>query len=179
MVESLAIWKTLAAEFGEGLGFRATGVLYLARREAEMAEFEAWLAHARAHGLDTVMQSGAQVRAAISGAAAPWLGGLLTPSDARAEPWVAVPLLAEGAARRGAVIVENCAVRRLDRAAGRICGVITEAGRVACDQVVVAGGGVVVLAAARRGGGHSAAIGAGLGGGDRTDGRGLCRQCGG
>ena len=140
MVESLAIWKSLTEEFGEGLGFRQEGVLYLARSQTEMAGFEAWLEHARAHGLDTVMQTAGQVRAAIRGAQAPWLGGLLTPSDARAEPWVAVPLLAEGAQRRGAVIVEACAVRRLDRAGGRITGVITEHGRIACDQVVVAGG---------------------------------------
>jgi glycine/D-amino acid oxidase-like deaminating enzyme len=41
---------------------------------------------------------------------------------------------------RGAVLVENCALRRLDRAGGRITGVFTEQGRIACDQVVVAGG---------------------------------------
>ena len=140
MVESLRIWKSLAQEFGGPLGFRQDGVMYLARTEAEMAGFGAWLVHAKAHGLDTVMQSAMQVRQAINGVAAPWLGGLLTPSDARAEPWVAVPMLAKGAARRGVEIVENCAVRALDRAAGRVVGVMTEAGRIACDQVVVAGG---------------------------------------
>lgn len=140
MVESLRIWKSLAQEFGEGLGFRQEGVMYLARTEAEMAGFEDWLTHARAHGLDTVMQTAGQVTDRLKGAAAPWLGGLLTPSDARAEPWVAVPLLAQGAVARGAVIVENCAVRRLDIAAGRVAGVVTEQGRIGCDQVVVAGG---------------------------------------
>jgi glycine/D-amino acid oxidase-like deaminating enzyme len=49
-------------------------------------------------------------------------------------------MLAEGAVARGAVLVEDCAVRRLDRAGGRITGVYTEKGRIACDQVVVAGG---------------------------------------
>ena len=38
------------------------------------------------------------------------------------------------------MIVEDCAVRRLDIAAGRVAGVVTEQGRIACDQVVVAGG---------------------------------------
>jgi glycine/D-amino acid oxidase-like deaminating enzyme len=140
MVESLRIWKSLAQEFGEALGFRQEGVMYLARTGAEMAGFEDWLTHAKAHGLDTVMQTAGQVQDRIKGAAAPWLGGLLTPSDARAEPWVAVPMLAQGAVARGAVIAENCAVRRLDIAAGRVAGVVTEAGRIACDQVVVAGG---------------------------------------
>lgn len=140
MVESLRIWKSLSQEFGAGLGFRQEGVMYLARTEAEMQGFEDWLVHAKAHGLDTVMQSAGQVRNTIQGADAPWIGGLLTPSDARAEPWSAVPMLAEGAVARGATLIEDCAVRRLDIAGGQITGVYTEKGRIACDQVVVAGG---------------------------------------
>ncbi len=140
MIESLRIWKSLAQEFGDALGFRQTGVKYLARTEAEMSGFADWLVHARQHGLDTRLQTAAEVRADFQGSAPVWLGGLLTPSDARAEPWVAVPLLATGAVARGVVIIENCAVRRLDVQAGRVCGVYTEQGRIACDQVVVAGG---------------------------------------
>lgn len=140
MVESLRLWKSLSAEFGAGLGFRQAGVLYLARTEAEMAGFEAWRKQAMVHQVASVMQTPSQVKARISGVAAPWIGGMFTASDARAEPWVAVPMLAEGAEARGAVIVEGCAVRRLDRAGGRITGVFTEKGRIACEQVVVAGG---------------------------------------
>ncbi|MGV8952190.1 MAG: NAD(P)/FAD-dependent oxidoreductase, partial [Cypionkella sp.] len=137
MVESLRIWKSLSQEFGEVLGFRQEGVLYPARTEAEMAGFEAWRAAA---GLDTEMLTTGQMAARIDGLAAPWIGGMFTASDARAEPWAAVPLLAQGAVARGAVLIEGCAVRRLDRAGGRIVGVFTEQGRIACDQVVVAGG---------------------------------------
>ena len=140
MVESLAIWKTLAAEFGAGLGFRQDGVLYLARTDAEVAGFQDWIAAAAGHGLDTAMISQRRVQSMLHGSVGPWLGGLFTPSDARAEPWYAVPMLAEGAERRGAVILEDCAVRRLDRVGGKVSGVITEQGRIACDQVVVAGG---------------------------------------
>jgi glycine/D-amino acid oxidase-like deaminating enzyme len=140
MIEAMRIWKSLAQEFGDALGFRQEGALYLAKTEAEMAGFSAWLPYAQAHGLDTALLTRAQVASRLMGAADLWCGGLITPSDGRAEPWVAVPLLATGAVRRGAVIVENCAVRMLDIAGGRITGVITEAGRIACDQVVLAGG---------------------------------------
>ena len=140
MIEAMRIWKSLSQEFGEGLGFRQEATLYLAKSEAKMAEFAAWLPFARAHGLDTQMLTKAQVKARLKGVSDVWCGGLITPSDARAEPWVAVPLLAAGAASRGAVIVENCAVRALDLAGGRIAGVMTEAGRIACTQVVLAGG---------------------------------------
>jgi glycine/D-amino acid oxidase-like deaminating enzyme len=140
MIEAMRIWKSLAQELGEGLGFRQEGALYLAKTEAEMAGFADWLPHAQANGLDTMMQSKAQVSARLKGAADVWCGGLITPSDGRAEPWVAVPMLAGGAVARGAVIVENCAVRTLDIVAGRIAGVVTEVGRIACSHVVLAGG---------------------------------------
>ena len=140
MIEAMRIWKGLAQEFGEDLGFRQEGALYLAKTEAEMAGFAAWLPYAQAHGLDTVMQTKAQVAARLTGAADLWCGGLITPSDGRAEPWVAVPMLAKGAVARGAVIVENCAVRALDLAGGRIAVVVTESGRISCNQVVLAGG---------------------------------------
>lgn len=140
MMESLRIWKSLAQEFGEGLGFRQEGVLYLAKTEAEVAGFEAWRKTATAMGLELDMLGADAVAGKLAGSVKLWRAGLFTPSDARAEPWVAVPMLAEGAVTRGAVIVENCAVRTLDLAAGRVAGVVTEQGRIACDRVVVAAG---------------------------------------
>ena len=140
MVESLAIWKELAARMGEGLGFKQTGVLYLAKTAREIAGFEAWTEHSRAHRLDTRLLTAGETSAMLKGAAAPWKGGLFTASDARAEPWAAVPSLAAVAVEKGVVIRESCAVRGLDLAAGRIAGVVTEAGRIACDHVVVAAG---------------------------------------
>src|SRR5690606_26932181 len=136
MVESLSIWKRLAAELGEGLGFRQTGVMYLAKTDREIAGFEAWTEHARAHQLDTRLLTAAEAAAMLNGAAAAWKGALWTASDARAEPWVAVPMLAAAAEDRGVMIREACAVRALDIAGGRVAGVVTEAGRVACDHVV-------------------------------------------
>ena len=139
MMESLALWGELAAEM-PGIGFQRHGTMYLARSHEEMFGFEEWMIEARSHGLDVDLQSTEQVYGRYDRASVQWVGGLFTASDAQAEPWVAVPLLAKGAARRGVVIVENCAVRRLDLAAGRVAGVVTEQGRIACDQVVVAGG---------------------------------------
>ena len=140
MVESLRIWQSLAQEFGDALGFRQTGVMYLANTAGDLDGFEAWLPHARANGIDSRMLSRAEVIRTLPGAKADWPGGLFTASDARAEPWVAVPLLVTGAIARGVRVVEHCAIRGLDRAAGRITGVYTEQGRIACDQVVLAGG---------------------------------------
>ncbi len=139
MMESRRLWEEMAAEI-PGIGFQSHGVMYLARSHDEMFGFETWMTTARDMGLDVRLQSSAQVYARYDSATVQWVGGLFTASDAFADPWVAVPLLAQGAVRRGAVIVEDCAVRTLDLAAGRVVGVITEKGRIACDQVVVAGG---------------------------------------
>ena len=139
MMESLALWREMAAQM-PSLGFRQDGVMYLARSHDEMFGFEQWMVQARGMGLDVRLQSSAQVYGRYDRAAVQWVGGLFTESDGMAEPFVAVPMLAAGAVERGAVIVEDCAVRRLDRAAGRVVGVYTEKGRIACDQVVVAGG---------------------------------------
>ncbi len=151
MCESLRIWKSLAQEFGDALGFRQTGVMYLARTHRELGDYEAWMDHARAHDLDTHLLSEGQIVGRLTGVAAPWIGGLFTPSDARAEPSVAVPTLAQGAVARGAAIVENCAVRALDLSGGRVAGVVTEQGRIRCDQVVLAGGAWSALFARAQG----------------------------
>ncbi|OYX42870.1 MAG: PTS sugar transporter subunit IID [Rhodobacterales bacterium 32-67-9] len=139
MIEALAIWKGLEAEAGADLGFRQTGVLYAANGAKDMAEFEGWMVHAKAHGLDTRLLGRADLAALLPNAAG-WVGGIWTASDARAEPWVAVPRLAAAAAATGATIVENCAVRALDIAAGQVRGVVTEMGRISADRVVLAGG---------------------------------------
>ncbi len=150
MIESLSIWKRLEAEAGADLGFRQTGVLYAANGQKDMAEFEAWMVHATAHRLDTRLLGRADIAALLPNAAG-WVGGLWTASDARAEPWIAVPRLARAAAGAGVTIVEDCAVRALDIAAGRVAGVVTEKGRVAADRVVLAGGAWSALLARAHG----------------------------
>ncbi|MGB8818600.1 MAG: FAD-binding oxidoreductase, partial [Rhizobiaceae bacterium] len=140
MIEANRIWQSLAKECGEDLGFRQTGVLYLANSDKDMAGFEGWIRHAKTYQLDTKLISRAEVDAMLPGAAADWKGGLWTASDGRAEPWVAVPALARALVRMGITIVEDCAVRALDMQAGKLCGVFTEKGRIACDRAVLAGG---------------------------------------
>lgn len=140
MIESNRIWQGLARECGEDLGFRQTGVLYIANTADDMAAFEAWQQHAKAHQLDTKLLTKAELFALLPDAKADWAGGMVTPSDGRAEPWIAVPALARHAQRLGVTIIEDCAVRALDAAGSEVAGVVTEHGRIGCDQVVLAGG---------------------------------------
>ena len=65
---------------------------------------------------------------------------LHVPTDGCAEPQKAAPAIARAAQRQGAVLLAHCAVRGLDRAAGRVSAVVTERGRIRCDAVILAGG---------------------------------------
>jgi len=140
MMESLRIWRDLGQEVGQDLGFRQHGIAYIAQNAQQLAAHENWLASAHHFGLDSRILTGTQLSALIPAMARQFPGALYTPSDARAEPWIAVPRIAASLAARGAVIRENCAVRGLDIAAGRVGGVVTAQGRIAADRVVLAGG---------------------------------------
>jgi glycine/D-amino acid oxidase-like deaminating enzyme len=48
--------------------------------------------------------------------------------------------MANAAFQKGAVILENCAVRGIEKTGGGISGVVTERGPLRCSQVVLAGG---------------------------------------
>lgn len=140
MVEANRLWPALQRDTNEDLGLVQSGLTYLGASAKDMAGFDAFLPLARENGVDSRLLSPQEVAAIMPTASRAYLGALHTPSDFRAEPWVAVPRLARAAVRAGAVLIENCAVRGLDQAGGRIAGVITERGRVAADQVLVAGG---------------------------------------
>lgn len=139
MMEAMRLWQELPPRLRDAIGFRQTGVTYLARDAARMASFERWLVQAKPYGIDTRMMSRREVEAKWPNSAG-WVGALHTPSDAQAEAVVTVPLLARVAVADGVILRELCAVRGLDISAGRISGVVTEAGPVRCDRVVLAGG---------------------------------------
>ena len=138
MMQSLKLWHEVNEESGGQCGVCTVGVNYLASTEAEMQKNEEWLAIAGQHGLESKKLSAKQVADLFSGQSnQQWVGGVCTPSDARGEPWAAVPCVASLAHEAGVLILENCAVRALDTAAGKVNGVFTEHGHVACEQVVL------------------------------------------
>jgi glycine/D-amino acid oxidase-like deaminating enzyme len=139
-IDSVNLWEQLAGETGEDIGFARRGILYAARSERELERFERWLPIAERHQLDTRMLTGAEVDALIDDKPGQWKGAMYTASDARAEPTRAVPALARALQARGGAVREQCAVRTLDVAAGRVAGVVTEQGRVRANAVVCAAG---------------------------------------
>lgn len=134
------LWAEMPARVGSDVGYRQAGIMFIGRNDTQMGMHEGWLKSVEALGLDSRLLSTREIAQMVPGGRADWAGGIFTPSDARAEPTLAASAIARAAMAKGAVVVENCAVRTLVTAAGRVSGVVTEQGEIRCDQVLLAGG---------------------------------------
>jgi glycine/D-amino acid oxidase-like deaminating enzyme len=140
IIESLRLWEGMNQRVEAETGFRQCGIMYLAETPAELGQLEGWLDHSRQYQLDTRLLTRAEAGELMPGLAGNWAGALYTASDGKAEPQRAAPAIAEAARRHGAAVVQQCAARGIETAAGRVAGVVTEKGRIACNSVVLAGG---------------------------------------
>lgn len=134
------LWAQMPERVGADVGYRQAGIMFIGRTEAQMAMHEAWLKSVQHLSLDSHLLSAREIADKVPGGRGQWAGGLYTPSDARAEPTLASSAIAKAAMAKGALIIENCAVRDLVTAGGRVAGVLTEKGEVRCEQVLLAGG---------------------------------------
>jgi len=140
IIEALRMWERLNEEVEGETGFRRAGILHVCDTDEEMAHREKWLEVARPYQLDTRLLNSEELAALMPGATRKFKGALYTKSDGRAEPQKAAPAIARAARRAGAKVFTNCAARGIETAAGRVSGVVTEKGRIACDAVLMAGG---------------------------------------
>src|ERR1019366_2639605 len=140
IVQSLQLWRDMNRLTDSDTGFRECGVLYVGEDESDEVRFAAWVEMARPYDIGTRILRGAELGALMPGASRTYACGLYVPTDGCAEPQRAAPAIARAAQRKGALILAHCAVRGIERAVGRVAGVITERGRIACDAVILAGG---------------------------------------
>ena len=134
------LWTEMPQRVGADVGYRQAGIMYIARTEAEMAVHQAWIRSVDDLSLDSRLLSASEVDHLVPGGEGRWAGGIYTASDGRAEPTLAASAIASAAIARGAVIVEDCAVRVLSLSAGKVSGVVTERGEIRCEHVLLAGG---------------------------------------
>ncbi|MGH7115415.1 MAG: NAD(P)/FAD-dependent oxidoreductase, partial [Stellaceae bacterium] len=134
------LWEGMNERVEADTGYRRCGIMYLAENATELSELGSWLEHARQYQLDTRLLTRAEAAELMPGLTGNWEGALYTESDGRAEPQRSAPAIAEMARRRGAAIMTRCAVRGVETAGGRVCGVVTERGRISCASVVLGGG---------------------------------------
>ena len=139
-VESVRMWDRMAERVGGDVGFRRAGVAYVCGTPRELAQSAAWLESVRDYQVGARLLDPAETARLLPESGRAWAGCLFTPGDGRAEPQHAVPLMAAAIRRLGGVVLEGCAARGLDIAAGRVAGVVTERGLIACESAVLAGG---------------------------------------
>jgi glycine/D-amino acid oxidase-like deaminating enzyme len=140
IVESLKIWRTLAEDIGEDVGFHEQGILIAARTEKEARDYQDWIKTSDEHGVETRFIEGGELAALVRGSTVSWKGALYTPSDGRAEPHKAAPAIARASRRKGVKILTACAVRGIETEGGRVSAVVTEHGTIRTSTVLCAGG---------------------------------------
>jgi len=139
-LEAQRLWKALPGRIGAEVGYRAAGIAFAARNEAELARQERWLAHAAPYQVRARLLDRAGFARLFPGTRLRGVGALHTEDDARAEPQLATHAIVNAARAGGAHLATRCAVRGIETSTGRVSGVVTERGAVACDAVVLAGG---------------------------------------
>lgn len=121
--------------------FNAVGGLEIATSERRLAELKRRHGWATAWGVEARLVDPAEAKALhplIDESIV--LGGLHLPGDGLASAVLAVELLRERAAERGAKFVGNVRVTGVERAGGRVTGVVTDDGVVPADVVISAAG---------------------------------------
>ena len=140
MIESARLWSRIVSDLDSDIGYGVRGTTYLAQTDADIARHQDWLDKTKHFQLDSTLLSASETDALLGQTGRRFKGALHTPSDATAEPKLAVPAMARRAASLGAIILDNCAVRLIERQAGKISAVVTERGEIACESVILAGG---------------------------------------
>jgi glycine/D-amino acid oxidase-like deaminating enzyme len=132
------LWGEIQA--ATDVGFRRTGILYLQENDADAASHQSWIDAARQHGVDARLLDRHAALDLLPDTRRNWTGAMYSPTDGVAEPQLATRGIAALAREAGGIILERCAVRGIERAAGRVCAVVTERGRVAAQAVLIAAG---------------------------------------
>jgi glycine/D-amino acid oxidase-like deaminating enzyme len=137
---SLDLWERVAKDTGEDTGFRRCGLLYLSNDESELAGWAKWRDFARTVGVTTHMLSAEEANERGRATGRKWKGGVFSPTDGTADPSKAVPVAARAIMAARGTVHQQCAARGVELSAGRVSGVVTEAGTIRTKTVVMAGG---------------------------------------
>ncbi|MFO1464828.1 MAG: FAD-dependent oxidoreductase [Steroidobacteraceae bacterium] len=136
-----SLYPSLAQELGREIGWRNVGRIHYTDREDRWQVMQTLPELCRARGMQLDLLTPAQVQARLpiidpAGLA----GGVWIPSDARVNATDAVQALAAGARAGGVRIVQDSLVQRILARDGRVCGVETAQGIIACETLVLAAG---------------------------------------
>ncbi|MGQ0677828.1 MAG: GcvT family protein [Rhodospirillales bacterium] len=137
LTHSVDLYQSLEKETGLSAGYKRSGGLRLACSADRFLELRRQATMATSFGLDVQVltpQEALKLWPAMS--IADVVGAVFLPSDGQANPSDIAQALAKGARLNGVRIVEDCPVTAIRVKAGRVTGVSTPHGDVACEVVV-------------------------------------------
>jgi glycine oxidase len=143
-LKSQRLWPDFARELlaasGISVGYRDEGTMDVALTRDDAEHLHHKYDFQKGLGLELEWLSGADARRREPHLRPGISAAVFSPRDHQVENRLVVRALAEAARRSGAVLHERCAVREIDIAAGRACGVVTDRGYDRADFVVLAAG---------------------------------------
>jgi sarcosine oxidase, subunit beta len=112
---SRAIWGQLPELIGHDAEFIATGHVRVVYDEAQFATIEQYARDAKGWGLDLEILGRTELRKRFPFFGPEPCGGSYAPVDGHANPRLAAPAFGRAAKRDGALVVENCDVRHIEK----------------------------------------------------------------
>lgn len=134
------MWKMLEQDLGCDVEYRRGGNLHLIEREEQLPALENRVNEQRAHGLDTRLVQGAELRELAPALGPQVLAGAYCAGDGYANPILTTKALAAAASREGAGVLTGTHVTAILRTGNRVEGVETSRGKIASRWVINAAG---------------------------------------
>ena len=134
---SVELYDKLEAETGFATGWKRNGGLRIARSEARLTEIKRLCTMGRSFNLPMELLTPAEAKALwpllnIEGVT----GAVFLPTDGQANPSDITQGLVKGAQMKGATILEDVKVTAILQKDGRVTGVRTDQGDIACEVVI-------------------------------------------
>ncbi len=138
---SIDLYDQLEAETGQSCGWNQTGSLSIAGNQDRLTHLSRAVSLGRAFGLEAEIVDSKRIKEL-------WplinetdlVGGVFSPADGRVNPSDTALALSKGAKANGVHFFEDTKVTGFEKAGGRIHTVITDQGRITCEEVVIACG---------------------------------------
>ena len=138
---SIELYNQLEAETGQSCGWNQTGSLSIASNRDRLTHLSRAVSLGRAFGLEAELVDSKRIKEL-------WplinetdlIGGVFSPADGRVNPSDTALALSKGARINGVRFIEDTRVTGFEKKTGRIATVITDQGRIDCEEVVIACG---------------------------------------
>ncbi|MGH7051824.1 MAG: GcvT family protein [Acetobacteraceae bacterium] len=138
---SVELYGRLEGETGQATGWKQNGGLRLACNSDRMTELKRQATTARSFSLEMHLIGPSEAKRLwpiMDGS--DLVGAAFLPTDGQANPADIAQALAKGARAAGVAMIEDCPVIAVLKNAGRVRGVVTPLGEIACDVVVTCAG---------------------------------------